>query len=298
MSGELDLQDVAVLAVDDIDDNLDLIEEFLEDEVWSVLRARGGEEAIRLAKEHHPDVILLDLMMPNMNGLAIVRALRSSAGLADIGIILQTAYSDKDNVVTAQRVGCKHILCKPLQRDRLLAEIRACLRSRPAQRRAPRRADPEPPPVAPPRDLAAALAETAKRIEAQRLVGVLMEPALLAYLRRLVSADSHVGQRLVRVANSPFYAGRQPVRTVSQALVRIGTEAARALLRKAAPAARGGLTLDQTVAVLAVLEIVTSVFVAEAAQPQALVSVLEQLRQHFQTEAEDETARPAEAARG
>ena len=76
------LLNVSVLAVDDLEDNLDLIEEYLEDEVWSVLRAQSGEEALDLAIKYLPDVIVLDLMMPRMNGLAVLRAIRSKSPAA------------------------------------------------------------------------------------------------------------------------------------------------------------------------------------------------------------------------
>lgn len=283
MGDSLDLQDVAVLAVDDIEDNLDLIEEYLEDEVWSVLRASGGEEAVRLAKEHRPDVVLLDLMMPMMNGLAILRSIRSSDGLQDVGVILQTAYTDRDNVVTAQRLGCKHILRKPLQKDRLLAEIRACLRGQPSRRKHARptaEADATPRP----HDFATALLAARERIESRRLVGALDDPDTMAYLRALVASDSDVGRRLIRVANSPFYAGRQPARSVAQALVRIGTQMAGELLRKASRSTRHGLTLEQTLRVLELLEIVTSVVPEHAAGPDELDALLEQLRRQLDAE--------------
>jgi CheY-like chemotaxis protein len=288
----MNLNDIAVLVVDDLEDNLDLIEEYLEDEVWSVLRATGGEEAVRLATEHHPDIILLDLMMPRMNGLATLRTIRSSDELKDVGIILQTAYTDKENVVTAQRLGCRHILRKPLQRDRLIDEIRKCLQARPPRKRPVPQSEPDPSNT-PPRDLATALHELREKVESRRLLGAVQDPETLAHLQTMAASDSDIGRRLIRVANSPFYAGRQPARTVSQAIVRIGAESARDLLRKASKASRQGLSLEQAVQVIALLEIITGVLPEEAG-PREMLALLGQLRQ--QLEAERNSPQPASAA--
>lgn len=293
MDAQRDLHDIAVLAVDDLEDNLDLLEEFLEDEVWSVLRATGGEEAIRLAREHNPDVILLDLMMPRMNGLAILRTIRSIENLSEIGVILQTAYADKDNVVTAQRLGCRHILGKPLSKDRLLAEIRACLRGRAPRLRLPP-APPENPATA--RDVTEVLSAARMEIEDRGLVGTLLDEQADRCLRTLVAADGRIGQRLIRVANSPFYGGRNPVRTVSAALVRIGLTAAEELIRKASPAMRGGMTMELIERVLHVIEILSAAFGEQPSDPQALLALVAQLRKEFAAEPPPQPAQPGVSA--
>ncbi|MGQ9651958.1 MAG: response regulator [Phycisphaerae bacterium] len=135
MSQEVDLSKVKVLVVDDSEDNIDLIAEYLDGIVSSVIRAASGEACISLATEHEPDVILLDLMMPNMNGLSVIRSIHAIERLAHIPVILQTAYADRDNILAARRLGCNYILAKPLSRDRLLAELRKALLESPKHAR-------------------------------------------------------------------------------------------------------------------------------------------------------------------
>ena len=136
MSQEIDLSTSTVLVVDDSEDNLDLIEEYLDGIVRSVVRASSGEACIGLALEHEPDVILLDLMMPNMNGLSVIRSIHAMERLGHIPVILQTAHADRDNILAARRLGCSYILAKPLSRDRLLTELRKALAESPKPARA------------------------------------------------------------------------------------------------------------------------------------------------------------------
>ena len=273
MSEEINLLDVAVLAVDDTEDNLDLIEEYLKDEVWSVLRARDGTEAIQMARVHHPDVMLLDLMMPNVNGLAVLRTIHSIEVLRNIGIILQTAYSERDNVVAAHRLGCNRILCKPLQKPRLLGEIRACVAERgraPARRMEAETAD------LPPVDGRAALATARSLITSRGLDHLLAEPETVERLRALIADDSMLGVRLLRVANSPMYGDRPRVQSVSEALVRIGAVKTRELLQKASPAMRQGLCPERAVDLLQLHEIVNRVF-PDRAGPDTLPALVREL---------------------
>ena len=110
MTDEVDLQGITVLGVDDTPDNLDLLEDFLDGAVWNFLRARSGEECIRLALDPGADVILLDLNMPNMNGLSVIRSLRAIRQLQQIPVILQTAYASRENVLAASRLGTPRLI--------------------------------------------------------------------------------------------------------------------------------------------------------------------------------------------
>jgi CheY-like chemotaxis protein len=273
VTAQLDLQDIAVLVVDDLEDNLDLLEQILEDEVWSVLRATNGAEAIRLAAAHQPDVLLLDLMMPGINGLAVLRTIRSMESLQETGIILQTAYTERENVITAQRMGCQHILRKPIEKPRLLAEIRACLKTRPSRR--PRDEQTacevlEPPPNP---DLHAAADRAFELCRQRGLTATLRQSEILTCLQNLIAGDSQLGLRLVRIANSPYYGGRSRVRTVAQALVRIGTSAAQSLIRKASANLRPGLTPERTAAVLQLLQALDAAFPDGSPAPDQMITV-------------------------
>jgi len=85
-----------VLVVDDEQDLLDLIEYNLKKEGYKVLKAEDGLEALKIAKEHKPDLVLLDIMMPKMDGLEVCDKMRSDPELQHIPIIFLTARSDKN----------------------------------------------------------------------------------------------------------------------------------------------------------------------------------------------------------
>jgi len=292
-----DLHDVAVLAVDDLEDNLDLIEEYLEHEVWSILRAQSGNDAIDLATEHNPDVVLLDLMMPGVNGLAVLRTIRSIEGLKDIGVILQTAYADKDNIVTARRMGCEHFLCKPLTKERLLAEMRTCLKDRPLRRNRERNGAEEPPNRPPPKDKSAVLDNARQLVETGNLVEVTGDSATIDTLRNLISDDGEIGQRLIKVANSTSYGGRYRARTVSAAIIRIGMTTAKDLIRKASVTMRGGLSSNQAAEALELLDNLARRFPDRTATTEGTLALLEELRGTSEPEnliaASDAPAAPA-----
>jgi DNA-binding response OmpR family regulator len=77
-----------VLVVDDDRDLCDLLADFLVEEGFTVIRAYGGQDAIDLARHSTPDAVLLDLLMPDMSGVAVGRALRGSAGTREVPIVI------------------------------------------------------------------------------------------------------------------------------------------------------------------------------------------------------------------
>ncbi|MBN1514607.1 MAG: response regulator [Phycisphaerae bacterium] len=273
MSGEIDLQSITVLGVDDTPDNLDLLEDYLEGEVWNFLRARSGEECIRLALDPGADIILLDLNMPNMNGLSVVRSLRAIQRLQQIPVILQTAYASKENVLAASRLGCTHILAKPLSRDRLLSEMRACLAERPRPA-ADETSDGD---RSDPRVIAHTARQTRQLVQNTRLADNADGVATVDAIQDLISGETALGERLIRVANSPTYAGRHRVRTVVQAVVRLGIVETRRLIRKASDRMLQGVDSDRTLKSLDLLESITRLFPERAATEEGLLGLLEEL---------------------
>lgn len=273
MTGEVDLQSITVLGVDDTPDNLDLLEDFLDGEVWNFLRARSGEECIRLALDPGADIILLDLNMPNMNGLSVVRSLRAIQQLQQIPVILQTAYASRQNVLAASRLGCTHILAKPLSRDRLLSEMRACLAERP--RPAPAQA--VNPGESDPRMIVRAARQTKELVQNSRLADNADGVETVEAIHDLISGETALGERLIRVANSPAYAGRNRVRTVLQAVVRLGIVETRRLIRKASDRMLQGVDSDRTLKSLDLLESITRLFPERAATEEGLLGLLEEL---------------------
>ena len=117
-----------ILVVDDERDLLDLIEYNLKKEGFKVLKAENGEEGINKAKEHRPDLILLDIMMPKMDGLEAVEIMRKDEDLKKTPIIFLTARSDEKTEIDGLNKGGDDYITKPISTTKLVSRIKAVLR--------------------------------------------------------------------------------------------------------------------------------------------------------------------------
>lgn len=117
-----------ILIVDDEVDLLELIEYNLKKAGYNVLKAENGPEGLRLARKHHPDLILLDIMMPRMTGFEVVTQLREDAELKHVPVLLLTARSDEETEVHGLDVGADDFLPKPISTAKLVARIKTALR--------------------------------------------------------------------------------------------------------------------------------------------------------------------------
>lgn len=117
-----------ILVVDDERDLLDLIEYNLKKEGFKVLKAENGEEGISKAKEHKPDLILLDIMMPKMDGLEAVEIMRKDEDLKKTPIIFLTARSDEKTEIDGLNKGGDDYITKPISTTKLVSRIKAVLR--------------------------------------------------------------------------------------------------------------------------------------------------------------------------
>lgn len=124
----------AILIVDDNVEAVMIVSQILEREGLRVFGATSGAEAIRLALEEPIDVAVVDVMMPEMNGLEVCAALRASPRTRHISLILLTASDDVATRVAAMRLGVSEFLIKPTMKGELLARIRRQLEQRAAQR--------------------------------------------------------------------------------------------------------------------------------------------------------------------
>ena len=96
----------------------------LEGESFQVCIATDGEEALQVARSEQPDLILLDVVMPRMNGFAACRALRQDAELRDVPILMVTTRSEMASVMEGFSSGCNEYITKPIDRAELLAKVR------------------------------------------------------------------------------------------------------------------------------------------------------------------------------
>lgn len=122
------MKPVTVLVVDDEADLLDLIRFNLERRGYQVLTAADGVSALELAARHVPDLIILDLLLPQMNGREVAGTLKRDAALRSIPIIMLTALSQEADVITGLQLGADDYVTKPFSIDVLLARVSAVLR--------------------------------------------------------------------------------------------------------------------------------------------------------------------------
>ncbi|WP_224815537.1 diguanylate cyclase domain-containing protein [Hasllibacter sp. MH4015] len=119
-----------ILVVDDVATNRIVMKVKLAAACYAVEQAENGADAIRAARESRPDLILLDVMMPDMNGLDVCRALKRDPATADIPIVLITALTDTDAKMDGLEAGADDFLTKPVEEVTLLARVRSLLRAR------------------------------------------------------------------------------------------------------------------------------------------------------------------------
>ena len=125
--GEVDRPQPVVLAADDDEDILELVAFRLERSGYTVLRASDGEEALRVALEAKPDLAVLDVMMPKLDGFELTRRLRAEDATSRMPIILLTARAQDADVQAGFDAGADDYLRKPFSPQELRARVQAIL---------------------------------------------------------------------------------------------------------------------------------------------------------------------------
>lgn len=116
-----------VLVADDNDDILALVTFRLERAGYTVIQARDGEEALRMATEQKPSLAILDLMMPRLDGYEVTRGIRGDPTIADMPVVLLTARSQEADVARGFDVGADDYIRKPFSPQELLSRVQAIL---------------------------------------------------------------------------------------------------------------------------------------------------------------------------
>ena len=116
-----------VLVADDDDDIRDLVAFRLDRAGYDVLRAGDGQQALDLAREHHPDLAVLDVMMPKLTGYEVTRELRADAATSRIPVILLTARVQEADVARGFEAGADDYVKKPFSPQELKARVQAVL---------------------------------------------------------------------------------------------------------------------------------------------------------------------------
>lgn len=117
-----------ILAVDDVPSNLEILQVRLEAQGYEVITAADGEEALAKIREFEPDLVLLDIMMPKIDGIEVVKRLKRDASLSFLPVILVTAKADTQDVVAGLEAGADDYLTKPFEQAALVARVRSLLR--------------------------------------------------------------------------------------------------------------------------------------------------------------------------
>ena len=119
-----------VLIVDDNPQNVELLQAFLESLPVKIAVAVDGLDALRKVEEHHPDLILLDIMMPQMSGFQVCKRLKGDAKTKDIQILMVTALNELGDIERATECGTDDFVSKPVNKFELLTRVKSLLRVR------------------------------------------------------------------------------------------------------------------------------------------------------------------------
>lgn len=116
--------DFRLLVVDDVQTNVLLLKAILSKEGYQIRIAENGKKALEMVKEEQPDLILLDVMMPEMDGFEVAEHLSADEAYSDIPIIFLTALDDTDSIVKGFKYGASDFISKPFRKEELMVRLR------------------------------------------------------------------------------------------------------------------------------------------------------------------------------
>ncbi len=116
-----------VLVVEDNELNMKLFHDLLEASGYDTIQTRSGLEAIDLAREHHPDLILMDIQLPEVSGLEVTKWIKEDDDLRSIPIIAVTAFAMKGDEERIRQGGCEAYLSKPISVGKFIETVKAYL---------------------------------------------------------------------------------------------------------------------------------------------------------------------------
>ncbi|MEE8111789.1 MAG: diguanylate cyclase [Acidobacteriota bacterium] len=119
-----------ILIVDDDQETIDLLSQWFRMDGYEIHSVPAGREAIEFTRKTFPDLILLDLLLPDMGGIEVARLLRQDPIFRSIPIVMMTARRNIESKVESLRVGVEHFITKPFHFDELDATVKACLQQR------------------------------------------------------------------------------------------------------------------------------------------------------------------------
>ncbi len=119
-----------ILIADDNVQNVELLEAYLAEVECEILTAFNGEETLEMVDEHHPDLILLDIMMPKLSGFEVCKKIRKNPETRETQILMVTALNEPSDFERGVQAGTDDFLTKPVNKVELLCRVRSLLRVR------------------------------------------------------------------------------------------------------------------------------------------------------------------------
>jgi two-component system, cell cycle response regulator DivK len=116
-----------ILVIEDQVDNLQILRDLLTNEGYQIIEAQDGEAGVKAAAVERPDLILMDIQLPLIDGYEATRRIKADPALSAIPIIVVTSYSLSGDEAKARAAGCDDFVAKPFSRRQLLAKVREYL---------------------------------------------------------------------------------------------------------------------------------------------------------------------------
>ena len=117
-----------VLVVEDNDLNMKLFHDLLEAHGYNILQTKDGMEALKLARQHHPDLILMDIQLPEVSGLEVTKWIKEDDTLRSIPVVAVTAFAMKGDEEKIREGGCEAYIAKPISVSKFLETVELFLR--------------------------------------------------------------------------------------------------------------------------------------------------------------------------
>ncbi len=117
-----------ILIVEDNELNMKMFRDLLAAHGYVTLETNNGAEALDLVRQHHPDLVLMDIQLPNVSGLEIIKSIKADAELKSIPVIAVSAFVTKWDAETMRELGCEAYLAKPITITSFIESVEAMLR--------------------------------------------------------------------------------------------------------------------------------------------------------------------------
>ena len=119
-----------ILVVDDKPQNIELIEAYLSPEGYEIVKASNGREAMGKLSSEQIDMVLLDVIMPGMNGYEVCRRIKANPKTAALPVLLLTSLHQRENMVDGMNAGADDFITKPIEKDDLILLVRNAVRGK------------------------------------------------------------------------------------------------------------------------------------------------------------------------